>query len=327
MLLCGTHDGLFALTDGTPDRVLDCGRVWDLDADGSLRYVATESGLYRSTDGQEWDRESLDGVPTSVLSIDGGLVVGTRPVGVYRRNPAAEETGPEWQPVGDLAAHPHGTRWRDRSQGDEATVRTLAIHPEDGILAGLEPGGVYAFEGDFWRQYGDGVHDDVHDLRVLPEGDVVAATGNGLYRTSDGESWVRIDVDFRDFWANYFRETALFDDRLYTSANSTGPEAPSGVLLDGPVDGDDTSDTFGFERRDVPTDGDAFVTAWAVDDGTLYAGTMRVDEWFEQESESSLLAYDGSDWRVATSLPAGATALLGESGVVTSEGVDESANR
>lgn len=313
MLLCGTHDGLYDLADGSPEQVLDCGRVWDLDRDGDRYYAGTADGLYVSNDGRSWEHEPLDGVPTAVLSEDGGVLVGTEPVGVYRQTPGSGDSGIAWQPVGDLSAHPHGTRWRDRASGGSSTVRTLALHPEDGVLAGLEPGGVYAFDGDFWRQYGDGVHDDVHDLLVLDDGDVIAATGNGLYRCSDGAAWIRLDVDFRDFWANYFRETASFEGRVYASANTEGHEAPGGVLLDGPVDGDDTMDTFGFDSTPVPTADPAFITSWAIDGGTLYAGTMRVDdESFLQTTPATVLALEADGWTAVAELPAGITALVGD---------------
>lgn len=308
MLLCGTHDGLYELVDGAPEQVLDCGRVWDLSADGDVVLAATETGLYRSTADDEWTEEQLDEEPTAVLSKDGGVLVGTRPVGVYRRTPGAAEDAPLWQPAGDLAAHPHGERWRDRAGDPGSTVRTIALHPEDGILAGLEPGGVYAFDGDFWRQYGDGVHDDVHDLLVLKDGAVVAATGNGLYRTEDGTSWVRIDVDFRDFHANYFRESIVHDGRLFASAHRWNDDE-WGAVFDGPIGGDDTSDTFGFDVVDVPTEEPAFVIAWVVDGGTLYAGTMRSGDGFEQTAPAELLALEPDGWSSVAELPAGITAL------------------
>lgn len=307
MLYCGTHDGLYTVENGTVDLELDCGRVWSIAVDGTFVIAATKDGLYWSEGGASWTNSQIDGEPTAVVSVEGELLVGTTPVGVYRGS--VRQEGNRFTPVGDLAAHPHSQRWNDRAQTDHSSVRTLTLHPADGILAGLEPGGVYAFDGEFWRQYGDGVHDDVHDLLVLDDGDVVAATGNGLYRTSNGEQWIRLDVDFRDFWANYFREAVAHEGRLITSGNHVGPEAPGGSVLDGPVDGDERTDTFGLDARPVPTAEPAFVISWAVDDGVLYGGTMVVGETFKQDEPAQLLAKSADGWESVAELPAGITAL------------------
>ncbi|SFR34891.1 MULTISPECIES: beta propeller repeat protein [Halorubrum] len=306
MLVCGTHNGLYRLDGphGDPVRVAACGRVREVVRSGDARIAATAEGLYRSTDGTEWHR--LDGPdgPVSVLAGPETVLVGTGSIDVLRARPAADGDGWRFDPVGDLDAHPHGERWRDRAPGASPSVRTLAVHPENGVLAGLEPGGVYAFDGDFWRRYGRGVHDDVHDLRVLDGGAVVAATGNGLYRTDDGDRWYRLDTDFRDFWANYFREAVVRDGRLYAGANRWGPEAPSGVTLSGPVDGD------GFDADPVPAAEPAFVASWAVADGTLVGGTLRVDEdGFAGGEPTPLVVREDGAWRTGATLPAGVTSL------------------
>lgn len=307
MLHCGTHDGLYAVEDETVERLLDCGRVWSIAAEDGFVVVAAEDGLFWREDDADWETAAIDGDPTAVIAAEGDLLVGTDPVGVYRGSVRQADGG--WTPVGDLEAHPHSQRWNDRAQGDQSSVRTLALHPDAGILAGLEPGGVYAFDGDFWRQYGDGVHDDVHDLLVLADGDVVAATGNGLYRTEDGDRWIRLDVDFRDFWADYFREAVAVGGRLHTSANHWGPEAPGGTLFEGPVGGDNQTDTFGFNAQPVPTDDPAFVTSWAVDGNDLYAGTMSVGDGFEQQTAAPLLVLREDAWQAIATLPAGITAM------------------
>lgn len=306
MLVCGTHRGLYRLDDplDDPTRVAACGRVREVVRSGDARIAATEDGLLRSTDGTEWDRFELSEDPFSVLAGPETVLVGTRPVGVQRAGPDPETGDWRFDPVGDLAAHPHGERWRDRAPDGEPSVRTLAMHPDDGVLAGLEPGGVYAFDGDFWRRYGRGVHDDVHDLRVLPDGGVVGATGSGLYRTDDGDRWYRLDTDFRDFWATYFRESAVHEGRLYAGANRQGPAAPSGVTLFGPTDGE------GLDAASVPTEEPAFVVSWAVVDGTLVGGTMRVDaDGFDPEASSPLVRGAGDDWSLGATLPAGITSL------------------
>ena len=316
MLVCGTHRGLYRLeTPGRdPERVAACGRVYEVvrSADsrsGNARIAATEDGLFRSTDGTDWDPLGGPTDPVSALAGPETVLVGARPVDVLRARPDPDGDGWRFDAVGDLAAHPHGERWRDRAPEGRPSVRTLALHPDDGILAGLEPGGVYAFDGDFWRRYGRGVHDDVHDLRALPDGSVVAATGNGLYRTDDGDRWHRLDTDFRDFWANYFRESIAHDGRLYAGANRWGPDAPSGVTLSGATDAD-ALDADGLDADAVPTDDPAFVASWAVTDGVVVGGTIRVgDGGFESEAPAPLLRREGGEWAVGATLPAGVTSL------------------
>lgn len=306
MLVCGTHRGLYRLDDPSDDpvRVAACGRVREVVRSGDAWIAATDDGLLRSTDGTRWDGLGVPEDPVSVLAGPETVVVGARPVEVLRASPDPETGDWRFDPVGDLAAHPHGERWRDRAADGTPGVRTLAMHPDDGILAGLEPGGVYAFDGDFWRRYGRGVHDDVHDLRVLPDGGALAATGSGLYRTDDGDLWYRLDTDCRDFWATYFRESVVHEGRVYAGANCQGPAAPSGVILSGPVDGE------GLDAAPVPTDGPAFVVSWAVVDGTVVGGTMRVDgDGVEPEASSPLIRREGDEWSVAVALPAGVTSL------------------
>lgn len=308
MIVCGTHEGLYRLDDAfaEPRRVAACGRVREVVRSADARVAATDDGLIRSAGGSDWVDLGLSSNPISVLAAPDALLVGTRPVGVVRASPDGD--GWRFEAVGDLDAHPHGERWRDRAPGEGPSVRTLTMHPDDGILAGIEPGGVYAFEGDFWRRYGRGVHDDVHDLCVLPDGSVAAATGNGFYRTTDGESWYRVDTDFRDFWANYFRETVVHEGRLYTSANCGGPERPSGVILSAAVDEGGLDET-PLDDAPVPTDDPAFVISWIATDEGVVGGTMRVGDGFEQSAPSPLVARGADGWTVGSTLPAGVTAL------------------
>lgn len=280
-----------------------CGRVHEVVRSGDARIAASDDGLLRSTDGTEWGHLGVPADPVSVLAGPETLVVGTRPVGVLRARPDSEADGWRFDPVGDLDAHPHGERWRDRAPAERPSVRALAMHPDDGILAGVKPGGVYAFDGDFWRRYGRGVHDDVHDLRVLPSGAVLAATGNGLYRTDEGDVWYRLDTDSRDFWANYFREAVVRDGRLHVGANRWGPAAPSGVILSGQPDGE------AFDADPVPTDHPAFVVSWAVADGTLVGGTIRVGDEPEPDEPSPLVRHEDGEWTVGATLPAGITSI------------------
>lgn len=300
MLVCGTHDGVHrvpALPVADTEQTLDAGRVWELSAGPGGVHAATTGGLYRSPDGADWEAIDLDRTPTSLLPAE-EPVVGTRPLGVLRR------TGDAWRPVGDIDVHPDAERWRDRAGDAGPAVRTLAAHPEHGILAGIEPGGVLAFDGDFWRRFGRGVHDDVHDLAVTEDGAVVAATGDGLYRTDDGETWYRLDTDFRDFWTSYVREVLVADGERVVGSWDEGPGGPLGVIFHGPA-GEDR-----LERTELDLHEPAFPIAWAVHDGRFVAGTMRVgEEGFLQDEPAELLVRRDGEWETAGELPAGITSL------------------
>lgn len=280
MLLAGTLDGCYRIGDvATPaaERTLGAA-VHRLRSTPEGAVAATEDGLYRTTDGRDWERH-CDAALRSALVAD-AWYAGTEDGRVLRA-----EDGTTWTDHGSVATRTH------RRTLEDPSVRTLAA-TGDTLWAGLEVGGVYVSPdgGRTWQSRVPGVHDDVHHLTPVADRGVVAACGNGCYLTTDrGESWRRLDTGFEDFWYNYHRESLVHDGRLHLAANAWGPEAPGGRLFecslpaDGPLDGRDA------RVVPFPNDDEAFPLSWAVHDGTVYAGTMRVVDGFEQTAPAPLL--------------------------------------
>jgi len=92
------------------------------------------------------------------------------------------------------------------------------------IIAGVEVSGVHVSEdgGDTWTERRDGVSGDIHELHVLGPDEFVAATGFGLYHTTDTDSsWTRLDEGYDQ---RYFRTAFAADGVVYAGgalANSS----------------------------------------------------------------------------------------------------------
>ncbi|WP_435363195.1 WD40/YVTN/BNR-like repeat-containing protein [Haloarchaeobius sp. DYHT-AS-18] len=309
-LLIGTPGGLFRTSDGfeTVERTLDA-RVNRLRVFDAGAFAATPAGLYHSEDGWEWTKlESFAGpVHSMAVSPDEAYwYVGIRPAAVY----VSEDGGSTWAESDGFQNLPSRDRWRDRAPGDDATVRTMAVHSSapDRLAVGVEPGGVFVSVdgGSTWNDRTAGVHDDVHHLLALEIDEYLAATGNGLYRTTDaGRSWLRQDTDFRDFWFNYFRESIAHDGTLYTAANGWGPSAPGGAIFETPVD------ETGREATRVPYPGEkeSFVVSWAADEDDIYAGTLRIDDGFQQRAPGRILRREEHGWIQVGEVPTAARTL------------------
>ncbi|WP_267642539.1 WD40/YVTN/BNR-like repeat-containing protein [Haloarchaeobius amylolyticus] len=309
-LLIGTLDGLFHVGDGfeTVERPLE-ERVNRLHVFGDEALAATSAGLYHSEGGWEWTKvESFAGPVHSMATTPDGdcWYVGISPAAVY----VSEDGGETWTESASFQNLPSRDRWRDRAPGNDATVRTMAVHSgaPDRLAVGVEPGGVFVSVdgGATWNERCAGVHDDVHHLLALGVDEYLAATGNGLYGTDDaGRTWLRQDTDFRDFWFNYFRETVAHDGTLYAAANGWGPASPGGALFEASVDGTGREAT----RVPYPGEKESFVVSWAVDDDQVYAGTMRIQDGFEQHAPGQVLRREEHGWIQVGEVPAAARSL------------------
>jgi len=305
VLFIGTRAGLYR-TDGP---VADASVVLErpvrrVHATPAGVLAATDEGLYRSPDGRSWTDLGLpvDHVEAAA-SLDGRrLYAGTRPSHLF----VSTDGGDTWRESG-LSDHPDRPRWQDRSFRDgEAQVRTVAVHEErpDLVVAGVEPGGVLVSDdrGETWERRSEGLHDDVHHVLVRGDDEWVAATGNGLYRTGTaGETWLRMDTEFREFWYNYYRESVVADDVLHTAARGWGPEEPGSVILE--WDGDRP------QRVRPPCHPDAFVVAWTVREGRVLAGTLAHDDRLRPDDPAALLAREGGTWRTVAEFPAAVKSL------------------
>lgn len=94
---------------------------------------------------------------------------------------------------------------------------------------GVEVGGIHCSEdsGETWFERHESVANDIHELHVVGSGEYVAATGRGLYRSSDpGQSWTRLDTSIEQ---PYFRAVHEHDGVIYAAsamANSSTWNVP-----------------------------------------------------------------------------------------------------
>jgi hypothetical protein len=289
-VFAGTSEGVVPFGESAADAV-DCGSVSlvrHLDPHGL--FAATETGLYRSTDGgRSW---SDLGVPTrDVYSVAAGaaddrLYAGTHGARLY----ASDDDGGTWTELADRADLPGSDEWETPPHHSEPRIRTVGTHPTDRnwLLLGIEVGGVYVSEdgGERWEPRRDGGHDDVHHVLVEDPSNYVVSTGTGLYRTTDGgRSWKRLDeaVPHR-----YLSESIAFEGSLYAGIARGPPgewdsqEGADGLLLR--FDGDRTE----AERLSYPGGPEEVITAWTVEGESLFAGTNegtlleRADDGFRE---------------------------------------------
>lgn len=142
----------------------------------------------------------------------------------------------------------------------------------------------------------DGVHDDIHELRIVGSDTFVAATGFGLFRSTDaGKSWTRLDEGYEQ---RYFRSLCVMDSEIY---------AGSALAHTATWEDDDANPEL-FVCRDGETlepvshpRPDETVTGMTTLDDSLVAATHR---------GTVLLRQDG-DWSIAGTLPRASSAAVG----------------
>lgn len=307
MLLAGSEHGLYRITgldrsaDWTAEPALDCGAVMRIRrferGDGPVGVLAaTETGLYQSPDGETWTDL---GVPREQVYAVGGdgegtIYAGTRPAHLYAAdaNEGDAVEGLDWRALEGFQELPSRDEWRLPRHEDLAQVRDVHVDPagSDRIVAGVEVGGVHVSDdaGQQWTERRDGVADDVHELVVVGPGEYVAATGFGLFRTTDaGRSWTRLDGGYEQ---RYFRSAAVVDGTVYAGAalahTATWSDADADPQLFVARDGA-TVEPVGHPRPDET------VTGMTDVDGALVATTHR-----------GTVLVDRGSWSVLGSLPA-----------------------
>lgn len=312
MLYAGTDDGVYR-ADGVDveesdwEHVLDVDRVMRVETFEGVEglFAATESGLYRSPDGDEWTDL---GVPRERVYAAGAdptrsrLYAGTFPAHVYVCDPlptagsGGAAASLDWRELDGFRELPSVDEWGTPRHDDAAGVRDLRTHVDapDRLVAGVEVGGVHVSDdrgGDWTERRVEGFDaphtDDVHELALEDGETVVAATGSGLYRTTDaGESWDRLDgtVDRR-----YFRGAFVHGGVVYAGAAS-GPsptwddDADHGLY--------ESHDGDALVEVDSPRPGELAI-GWTVVDGEVVAATHR----------GSLLAKRDGRWCVVGEVP------------------------
>jgi photosystem II stability/assembly factor-like uncharacterized protein len=304
MLIVGSEDGIYRLstleasTDRTAERLLDSGPVMRLrqfdEFDGL--FAATERGLYHSQRGDEWT--DLNVPEQQVYAVgarrEGRLYAGTRPAHLFVAEPGPDDpTGQvAWRELDGLQSVPSRDEWRLPRHENLAQIRDVhaPTDADDRIVAAVEVGGVHVSDdgGETWTERRDGVHDDVHELRVTGPDEFVAATGFGMFRTTDaGRSWTRLDEGYEQ---RYFRSVVSVDDAIYAGAamahTATWDDADADPALFVCRDGER------LERIEHPCPSET-ITGLAAADGAVVAGTHR----------GTVLARRGDDWTMAGALP------------------------
>ena len=308
MLLIGSDDGVYRVdksgesATAKATKLLDTGRVKRLRRFEGIEgvFTATTTGLYRSVDGERWTELGVpqEKVYSVAADLSGErLYAGTRPARVYVTESIGagsidgEETtavNVEWRELDGFQELPSRDEWRLPRHDDLAQVRDLHVDPgtSERVVAGVEVGGVHVSEdgGRSWDERSYGVDDDVHELRVVDPGEYVAATGHGLYHTSDaGRTWRRLD---RSVTQSYFRAVFSIDDTVYAS----GALSNSSTWDDDDADpalfayhGDDSLEAVALPREDET------VTGMTAVEGDLAVATHR----------GSLFVRTASDWEDA----------------------------
>lgn len=214
-LYLATANGLvIAQRDGkawqVKDRVLDGHDVTSVVARGDLILAGTTACIQRSLDGGATWRETSHNlsiclvrwmaIPPQGLAF---VLAGTQPAGIF----VSRDAGETWIACPEVTELRDAHGWYLPYAPDAGCVRGFAIHGSDPFaaraFAAVEVGGVLhttdggdtwqLVEGsdgnpDMYRPYGTLVHPDVHSIAVHPTDPdlITAATGGGLYRSTDG---------------------------------------------------------------------------------------------------------------------------------------------
>ena len=304
MLLIGSDDGVYRIdslegSDPGASRVRDTGRVGRIRQFEGIHgvFAATETGLYHSPEGATWRR--LDVPRETVYAVgaspDGDrLYAGTRPAHTYTAR-TDDGVGPgtdlTWTELDGFRNLPAQKRWRLPRHGNLAQVRDVHVHPDtpDRVVVGVEVGGVHVSEdgGETWTERRTKTSDDVHELHPVGPDEFVAATGVGLYHTTDaGRSWSRLDEGYEQ---RYFRTVFSTGGAVYAGgalANSStwnDPDADPALFV--------SRDAESIEPVEHPRPEET-VTGLTAVDGSVVGATHG----------GSVMVRDGG-WTVAASFP------------------------
>lgn len=332
-VLLGTLDGLYRVPGGDFDRVE---QVLEERSDAfrfdTVDPVFAHSGgdLFWSLDGESWSEiPTPNGSVTAVeLSSDEmALYIGMYPPArlyvwqiddaEFHGDPQIEpawrevESFPEFEPVEQYDPDRDETPVVLEAGGRIHELRYQSDRSR--LIAGLEPHGMFVSEdrGKTWTSRSTGLHKDVHDIEIVESDIYITATGQGLYRTTDGgQSWIRVDTSQTYFEYTFFQGVLVHEGTVYTAAATSSPgnwdgkHGANAVLL--------KSDNLGDTFTHVPYPGgpEEIILSWAVVDNRVIAGTMAQDWDKDGTAEARVLEQrnDGT-WRTVCSVPAGVVSI------------------
>ena len=195
---------------------------------GDVILAGSREGLWRSTDkGRTWNESHRNpAIPyvrwlASAAKPSATFLAGTEPAGIF----VSRDGGISWKPKPEVSALRDRLGWFLPYSPNAGCVRGFAIAESglkpDRIYAAVEVGGVLVSDdiGKTWqlvegsdgkpeldREYETMVHPDVHSISVHPASSeiVTAATGGGLYRSTDGgKIWQNLYLCYiRAVWVN-----------------------------------------------------------------------------------------------------------------------------
>jgi hypothetical protein len=224
-LLIGTDDGLFELTEATPNR-LRTGTVSHL----AVGWAIVDGRIERISGGdRSAGLELPDGLePRCLMPVGEDLLIGTSRARLYR-----SRDGGEPEPVDGFDAAEGRDRW-NTPWGGPPDTRSLARDADGTLYANVHVGGVLrSTDGEAWQPTME-IEADVHEVTAHPTlaGCVLVAAAWGLGLSFDGAgSWSFSSSGLHNAYA---RAVAVAGEVVLMSA-SDGPRGGRAALYRRPL--------------------------------------------------------------------------------------------
>ncbi len=186
-VLAGTSRGVYAISGGTAEAVLDVRGVRDLFTSGDRLFAGTSDGVWISDDhGRTWSGPQLAGQAVWQIraAASGRLFAGTEPAGLFR----SDDNGDSWTELESFAHVPEAQQWcvpLDPPLPGRARAIVVDATDDDRIWVGVEVGGIARTTdgGQTWMVAMPYDNPDLHMMYAQPgEPNVLfASTGYGRF--------------------------------------------------------------------------------------------------------------------------------------------------
>jgi photosystem II stability/assembly factor-like uncharacterized protein len=187
--------------------LMKSGAIWamEIHPNGTI-YVASQSGVWMSPDGNTWTQTALENIDVRSIVIDnsGNLYAGTWANGMFKSTNG-------------------GTTWNAANNGiaSGSVVTSMTRTPSENIFAGTFGNGLYNTT-DYaanWNHV-NSAHNYYWAMTSNSSGDVFAAAyGDGIYRSTDnGGTWVRTNFPAQHIYSLLTDA----DDNLYAASYAYG---------------------------------------------------------------------------------------------------------